>query len=402
MPTFKCTYREKSGKLVEATQLASDRNSLISKLRENNSFPISIKEVTKVSRKFSITIFRSKDKDVAVFTRQLANMLSSGIDIAKSLSFLVEYSKSPIMKKTVVQIRSEVEGGSPLWEALSHHPQIFSSLYISMVKAGETGENLEQVINNLADYTEKARETKDVINSMLVYPIILLVVGIATAVFIMSFVFPRLSFIFENMEDKSLPMITKMFMTLSVFFSKAWWIMLLLTIGAIVLFINLYKKKNFRLKVDTMIFKIPVLGEMIQKTIFVRFANILGLVLSNGVSIDESMDIACGVVENSYVLKKLSIVKRQIIQGISMSKSLGHADIFSPLMINMIAIGEETGSLDETLLKISKIYEKEIEEQTKRFISFLEPALIFILALGVGFLVTAILLPIFQMNLQIV
>jgi len=400
VPTYKCTYRDGKAKLITDVQTARDRPSLKRRLRQNNYYPISIEDISSHARPFFRHVFFSKEKEVAVFARQLSTLISSGVVLTSALQLLVEHTKHPFMKNVLIQIESKVSGGGHFWEALSEFPKVFSTLFVSMVKAGETGGHLEKVVAHLADYTEGHRATKDTLISIAVYPVFLLVVGLATLAFILGFVFPRILFIFDAIPGQSLPLATKILISISAFLSANGLIILLIGVVGAAVLAQLLRDPNMRFRLDAWIYRLPVIGELIQKIIFVRFAQIFGLILSNGISVVEALEIASGIVHNAYVAKQLEAVKRDVFQGGSLSNSLIEANIFSPLMTHVISTGEETGALDNVLQKVSESYDREVKEELKRMINLLEPTIILFIALGVGFIVTATLLPIFQMNLQ--
>jgi type II secretory pathway component PulF len=400
MVLFKYQARDKQGKFITGSRQASDRDSVIGYLRENELFPIGIEEIRSQAKRLGVVSSRLKDKEITFFTRQLCNLLDSGIPLPRSLSILVNQTKNQKLRHVIAKIKDEVSRGGYFWESLSKYPEVFSRLYVSMVKAGETGAGLEKVMKNLADFVEQKREIKNTLTSMLIYPSILLLVGIGTIFFLMTFVMPRMIFMFSDISH-SLPLITKFLIAISMFLSRYWWLLLFLFAVGIFVIKRLYSQGQGRLRFEQFLHKLPLIGETLQKVIFARFTRILGLALSNGISILDSLDVAQEVVQNQLIAKSLADVQVQVSQGSALSASLTQAKIFPPIMVDMASVGEETGHLEEALLKIAQIYDRESQEEIKRLLSLLEPILIFLLAVGVGFLVMAMLLPILQMNLQI-
>ncbi|OPX29195.1 MAG: hypothetical protein B1H08_04435 [Candidatus Omnitrophica bacterium 4484_171] len=399
MSVFKYSGRDSNGKLITGVKNADSRASVITQLRQNNIFPISIEEQKPSPKLIRLKRFRLKNKDVTVFTRQLSNLLGSGVLLRRALTILGNRIMDSEVKSIISQVNEHVVGGGSLWEALSRYPDIFSSLYVNMIKAGEASGTLDKVINSLADFYETKKELKGALVSMLIYPVILAVVGLGTVIFLMTYVIPRMLFIFEGINTP-LPLITKILIRSSLLMAKYWWLLILCALAVFVVVRSMFAKDNVRMAWDEFMLKVPFAGRIIRKLIFARFTEILGLCLSNGISILESLDIAKGVIQNKFIARKLSDVIVGVSQGTSLSASLYKAKVFPSAMLDMIAVSEEIGKPEESLSKISQTYNKEVSQEIRRFLELLEPAIIFLLALGIGFLVMAVLLPIFQINLQ--
>ena len=399
MSVFKYSGRDSNGKLITGVKNADSRASVITQLRQNNIFPISIEEQKPSPKLIRLKRFRLKNKDVTVFTRQLSNLLGSGVLLRRALTILGNRIMDSEVKSIISQVNEHVVGGGSLWEALSRYPDIFSSLYVNMIKAGEASGTLDKVINSLADFYETKKELKGALVSMLIYPVILAVVGLGTVIFLMTYVIPRMLFIFEGINTP-LPLITKILIRSSLLMAKYWWLLILCALAVFVVVRSMFAKDNVRMAWDEFMLKVPFAGRIIRKLIFARFTEILGLCLSNGIPILESLDIAKGVIQNKFIARKLSDVIVGVSQGTSLSASLYKAKVFPSAMLDMIAVSEEIGKPEESLSKISQTYNKEVSQEIRRFLELLEPAIIFLLALGIGFLVMAVLLPIFQINLQ--
>jgi len=400
MPTFKYTVRDEVGKRLNGKQDAVNRSALIRDLRQQSLFPISVEEDIALPRAIVLPNLRVRERDISLFTRQLANLLDAGVVLPRALNFLVGQTNNSQLKETVERVRDEVVSGAHFWQALAKHPQTFSALYISMVKAGEVSGSLEHVMRNLANYSERKKALEEKIISMLIYPLILLVVGAGSIVFLMTAVIPKMRFIFDDL-GATLPWASRLLMSLSVFLSHTWAFILLAIGVAGFAGYKLLRRRDMRSRWDRLMLKVPVWGDKVKKVAFARFTRILGLVLSNGVSLMEGLRIAQGVVQNEYMASRIEEVNKKVARGRPLSSSLREADIFPPLSVNMISVGEETGQLEHVLQKVSTMNEDEIQEETKRMISLLEPLLIVLLAIGIGSLVMAMLLPIFQMNFNI-
>jgi general secretion pathway protein F len=400
MSLFKYTARDKQGRFVTDVKEGPDRNSVVEDLRQNGLFLIDIEEVKVQEKKISNIFYHLKGKDVISFTRHLSNLLDSGVSLSDALSLLVRQARNPRFKDIITKISEGVAEGGYFWEGLSKYPTIFSPLYVSTVKAGEVGGNLEKVIRKLADFNEQREEIKEVLISILIYPSILLLVGIATVIFLMTFVVPKIIFIFNGMTHP-LPLITKILIVTSKFLSKNWILLLFLCVVSPLVLKKIYSQKSLRLKLDTFLYKLPFAGEILSKIIFARFCHILGLLLSNGVSLLDSLGIVQDAVQNQLIAKRLNEVRVKVSEGGSLSASMAQLKIFPPTLLDIVTVGEETGRLEESLLKIGRIYETEAKQEIKWLLGLCEPILIFMLAIAVGLLVMAILLPVMQMNLEI-
>jgi len=400
MPVFKYSARDEDGKLITGTKEADNRASVVVELRKSNIFPISIEEQKPPLKLTRLKYFRFRNKDVTVFTRQLSNLLNSGVLLPRALSILSNQIKDTEINKAISQVRNQVVKGDPFWKALLRYPDIFSSLYISMIKAGEASGTLDKVVNSLAQFHETKKELKGTLVSMLIYPLILAVVGFGTVIFLMTYVIPRMLFIFKDINTP-LPLITKILISLSLFLSKYWWLLVFCGLAIVLIVKRIFTQENVRFAWEEFLLKLPFAGQTIKKIIFARFTEVLGLCLSNGISILESLDIAGDVIQNKFIAKRLHDVRVDVSQGASLSASLSKTKVFPSVMLDMIAVSEEIGKPEESLSNISQTYNKEVSQEIRRFLELLEPAIIFLLALGIGFLVMAILLPIFQINLQV-
>ncbi len=397
MISFKYQARDKAGKYISGIEQANTRSSVIEQLRSRGLFPINVEQV-----KYSEKVEGSglSDRELVFFTRQLSNLLGSGVPLARALDLIKNQTKNHKIKQVSEVIHSEVAEGGYFWEALAKYPAIFSRVYIGMVKAAELGGDLKGVFNHLADFMERKKETRDSLVSMLVYPFIVLGTGVVTVIFLLSFVIPKMLFIFTS-NDAELPLMTKLLIALSLFFSRYWWLLFLLSIALFFAVRIMYRQEKTRLFLDQFVFQIPWIGQTLQKAVLARFSYVLGLLLSNGLSILECLDIARDVIQNKLIRLKVENVRFKVSQGSSLFASMGQENFFPQAMLDMILIGEETGGLEQSLLKIAEIYDKEMKEETKRMLTIIEPALIFFIAAIVGLLVMAMLLPIFQFNLQV-
>ncbi|MBN3041303.1 MAG: type II secretion system F family protein, partial [Candidatus Omnitrophica bacterium] len=321
MTLFKYTARDSKGNLVTGSKESSEQEALLKELRSQSIFPISINEVKPGQPKKKFYLPASRSKEVFVFTRNLANLLNSGLILPKALELLVSQSQNPKMKEILTQIRDEVSSGGHFWQALSKHPGLFSQSYISMVKAGEGGANLEKVIETLSQYSQETQEVKSESLSMLIYPLILSAVGIGTIIFMMVRVIPNMAFVFNNLEQP-LPLSTKMLMALSDLTVKYFWVLLIFLFLIVLTVKRLYYLENTRSRWDNFLLKIPFLNDFLKKIYFVRFARITGLMLSNGVNLIDALAAANEVIDNTSLRKKLSQVRDEVSSGAAFALSL--------------------------------------------------------------------------------
>jgi type II secretory pathway component PulF len=399
MEKFKYEARDKYGNRVAGVKTAVNRDQVIAQLRQSELYPINITETSS----YSINIIKGRikfnDNELIFFTRQVSNLLDSGLPLAKAILLLTNQTNNPKIKKICANLNAKISEGGYLWQAMGQYPEIFDKAYIGMVKAAELGVNMELVFENLADYLERKKDVKDSVISMLLYPIIIFIVGIITIFFLITFIVPKMAFMFDA-QQMPLPLITKLLLSTSMFLSKYWMLVLL----GVVLFIlglrQLYYQSNVKLIADRYLYKVPLIGRILGQIAFSRFSYIVGLLSSNGMSILECLDISRDVLPNQLLKKSMSSVIEKVRAGGSLSDSMKQDNVFPPVMVDMIGIGEQTGQLEKALHKVSISFDKQVKQQLKQFLNILEPAIILLVALAVGFLVGAILLPIFQFNLQ--
>jgi type II secretory pathway component PulF len=401
MPTFKYRARDKDGHLISATLQADNPSVAVALIREKQLFVISVKEASPID-KMNFPVFgrRFPEGELVFLTRQLSNLLSSGIPLSRALDLLIRHARSQRLKDVFGKVRDEVSGGGHFWEALGRHPQVFSGLYVSMIRAGETGADLDKVVLSLAGFMEGAKEVRERLISMLIYPIVLVCVGFGSIIFLMTFVMPKLIFLFEE-SGRAVPFLTRVLIAASSFMSTYWVWGLLLFIGGVFFARKFLMNEETKARAELFFLKAPFFGVLFQKIIFARLARILGLLLSNSVSILEALKVAQGVVENRVVARGLDEARAKVSQGGSLSSSLSESGVFSSVTMEMISIGEETGKLDDAFLKAADLYERESKEEIGRLLTLLEPALIFVLALGVAVLVLAMIQPILNISLEV-
>lgn len=374
----------------EAAKLVRKKNLVAFDIRAASDSPLAF--LKKLREKISVS-------EVATFTRQLSTMMNAGLPITDSLLILRSQTKGA-MQKVVAQILADVEGGSSLSLAFSKHPKVFSPTYIALLKSGEAGGVMDQVLLRLADNLEKQQEFSGKVKGALIYPAVVVVGMFVVGLVMMIFVIPRLTSLYSEF-NASLPTPTKILIGISNFLVKFWPLFLIL-IGAFLYFFQAFKKtKAGKRKIDELVFKIPVLGPLQRQVMLTELTRTLSLMVGSGVSILDGMNITAGVVNNSIISEALLDAAAQVEKGFPVAFAFGrHPDAFPFILTQMIAVGEETGKMEEVLTKVSHIFEVESDQKVKALTSAIEPLVMVLLGLGVGFLVIAVILPIYNLTSQ--
>lgn len=392
--------KDKRGQLVTGEVEASSDQAAAKLVRGRGLIVISLK----IKREFGLNLIKKfKDRitlsDVSSFTRQLATMVNAGLPITEALVILRSQAKGS-MQKMAAQILADVEGGEALSVALSRHPKIFSPTYIALVKSGEVGGVMDEVLVRLADNLEKQQEFRGKVKGALVYPAIIVIGMIVVGLVMMIFVIPRLTSLYSEF-DAELPTPTKILIGISNFTIRFWPLFLVL-FGVGLYGLSLYRKTiRGRRKTDELIFKIPVFGDLQRQIILTELTSTLSLMVGAGVSILEGLNITAGVVGNVVISDALRDAAKQVEKGFPVAFSFAkHPEAFPFILSQMVAVGEETGKMDEVLAKVSHVFEVESDQRVKTLTSAIEPLVMVILGLGVGFLVIAIILPIYNLTSQ--
>lgn len=400
MKRFNYKAKDKAGKLVTGEVEAGNLSDAAKLVRGKGFYVISI--TLKIDSPMALLKnFRERitPRDVTTFTRQLSTMINAGLPITEALLILRSQSKGP-MQKVVAQILADVEAGESLSKSMGRHTKIFSPSYIALVKSGEVGGVLDAVLVRLADNLEKQQEFAGKVKGALIYPVIIVIGMVIVSLVMMIFVIPRLTSLYAEF-NAVLPLPTRILIGISNFVIKYWFIVgALIGLGAYVF--NLYKAtKAGRRKVDEMIFKIPIFGELQKQIILTELTRTMALMVGSGVPILEALNITSGVVGNSVVSDALKDAAKQVEKGFPIAFSFArHPDAFPFILSQMVAVGEETGKMDEVLTKVSRIFEVESDEKVKGLTAAIEPLVMVLLGLGVGFLVIAVILPIYNLTSQ--
>jgi type IV pilus assembly protein PilC len=397
--TFAYKVRDKSGKLVEGQLEAENAQLVVSKLRSMGYVPIEIEQQggNNLGRDLKIPYFsdRIKLKDVSVFSRQFATMINSGLSMLRSLYILAEQTESKPLAAIVNQVRLDVERGSSLSAALARHPKAFNRLYVAMVRAGEAGGVLDSVLQRLATTIEKQVELRRKVKSAMTYPAVVSCLVLLLVTAMLLFVIPMFQGIYGQLGGK-LPVPTQILINVSNVVRNLWYIVFAGEIAAVWAFRRWINSEEGRKRWDAIKLKMPVFGGLAKKTALARFGRTLSALVRSGVPILESLDIVCETSGNWVVSEAVRDTQQQVKRGEPLSRRLEEHDVFPPMVVQMMAVGEETGALDEMLDKIADFYDQEVEATVNALTSLIEPILIVIMGVVIGGMIIALYLPMFD------
>lgn len=395
--TFTYKVRDKSGQIIEGELDADNTTVVAAKLREMGYIPVSIdkKDSGGLKREISIGGGRIKIKDLAIFSRQFATMINSGLSLLRSLNILAEQTESKALADVIREVRNDVETGGSLSASLEKHPKVFGDLYVAMVKAGETGGNLDSTLLRIAETIESQVALRTKIKSAMTYPVVVfsLVLIIVSAMLI--FVVPMFKKLYDELGGK-LPAPTQILINLSNIVKNFWWLLGLMLIGFIFGLKAWKKTEKGRMIWDTFLIKVPVFGTLFHKVALSRFSRTLAELIRSGVPILESFDIVSQTVGNKVISAAILDVQQSVREGESIARPLLEHSVFPPMVVQMIAVGEETGAIDTMLEKIADFYDQEVEAAVESLTSLIEPLLIAVMGVAVGGMVIALYMPMFN------
>ncbi len=403
MPRFNYQAMTRTGGMVSGTLEAESSAELVAKLKGSGYYPTDIsQEVLEEKGRLSALKIggRVKSSEVEFFSYQLATLLNSGVPLIRSLSVASEQINNINFRSAVDQIRNDVEHGSTLYDALGRHKKIFSDLYINIIRAGETGGVLGLVLARLADFSEKQRKLKGAVIAALFYPIILIFVGLSIGAVLTLFVIPRLSSMFTELGT-ALPWPTQVLMSITGFLRGYWWAILVVIIGAAIWLRQYSRTELGKINIDRVKLKLPLAGVIFRTAALSRFTRTLATLLENGVPILQALAIVRETIGNLVYKNIVQSSEKEVERGESLAASLQRSGKFPSLVTHMLAIGEESGNPQEMLTKLSEYYDTEMDKQLGRISNLVGPLIILVMALAVGFLVAAAILPIFEASSMI-
>lgn len=404
MAVFEYSALDASGKKVSGIIDADSAAAARQKLRAARIFPVSVHEsrageVKPERQPFSLGRRRRRIRpaEAAMLTRQLATLLGAGFPLVPALDTLLSQGRSHTFNRILAQVKDSVVAGSSFAAALARYPGTFSTLFINMVRAGETSGTLEIVLDRLAEIGEKQEELKNRIRSAMTYPLLMLAVGLLVLFFLLTYIVPSITTIFSDM-NQVLPAPTRFLIRLSALVQSGWWLLLLAVVGLVVLVRMLGKTAKGRFLIDRSLLRLPAVGALVRKMAVARFSRTLGSLLENGVVLLAALEIVKNVVGNVLLADAVASAAREVGKGQGLGNALAASRVFPDLPIQMISVGEQSGQLEAMLYKVADVYENEVQAAILRMTSLLEPVMILLMGIVVGFIVLAICLPIFEMN----
>ena len=406
MPTFTYTARSRKGEKIEATLDANDKRSALLQIEQLGLIPVSVAEknadaIKSTGKRFRLHMPEKRAKlstrDVLIFTTELSDLLASGMTLGNALNSLATRRTGKSGDKIIASLRDQIIQGASLSEALAQHPTTFSKLYASMIHAGEASGALDEVLKRLVSHYERVQETKDKVIMALVYPMIVLVMGMATLIFSIVYVIPKFKVIFEQMEQ-TLPLPTRMLISGSALTLKYGWLVIIGIIFLVIMTKRAFKTKKGELWRDRLLLRMPLIKGIVASSTYANFARTLGTLLGNGVPVLQAMGIVEQTVGNAVISRELRNAKERVTDGTTISGPLAASKVFPEMMTDMLSVGEQTGDMSGSLSHISRRYENELDRNLKIFTTALEPILIVLIAVMVGFVAISILMAVFNLT----
>jgi len=401
MSTYK--YRAKEGtKNINGVIEARGRDEAIEKIIQSGYVPVSIEEASAQddapSRGFRFTFKRIRASEIIVFTRQLSSLIRSGVPILRAISIISRQAENPYLSDLLRAVQSDIQNGASLSSALAKYPKSFSPVYIALVRSGEGSGNLQEVLGRIAQYNQKQQELFSRIRIALAYPVLMGLVGIGTICFMLTFVMPRLIRIFATLGQE-LPLATRVLIGISSWLRTEWYWILVAAALIFLIMTRGARSKTQRFLMSSLSLKVPIFGDLIRKSELARFSRTLELLIKSGITVLKGIETTTPVLKNEVIKEELYRSYEALKQGGSFGRSLERSKIFPAFMTSLIIIGEESGRLDEAMGEIATSYERDIDAMMRVLTSLLEPLVILFMGLIVGFIVIAMLLPVFQIDI---
>ena len=393
MPQYTYTARAVNGELKSATIEAPSRDDVIKQLRQLKLNVVKIDEGTANRKKRGGSI---KMRDVVIFTRQFSTMINAGLPLVQALDILAQQSENPALKEVTRQVVFDVESGNTLADAMRKHPRAFSELYVNMVAAGEAGGILDTILMRLAVFMEKNDALIRKVKGAMIYPGVIITVAAIAITVLLIFVIPTFESMFAS-ANIALPLPTRIVIGISRGLKSYWYIVVATFMGIYFAIRNYYRTPGGKLNIDKLMLKLPVLGDVLRKSAVSRFTRTLGTLISSGVSILDGLEITAKTSGNRVIQDAIMESRSSIAGGDTIAAPLKKSAVFPPMVISMIAVGEQTGGLDEMLTKIADFYDEEVDAAVSGLLALMEPVMIVFLGVVVGGMVVAMYLPIFDM-----
>lgn len=398
MYTLKYKYKaiSKIGEVEEGFYRASSKLDVVEMLKDNNYLPITVEIHRDIEVDINLFSKKTSKKDISIFCRQFHTMLNAGVNIVKSLDIIEKQTENKKLKQAIFRIHEDLQKGLSLSESMEEHSRVFPELLINMVEVGETSGELDIVMEKMATHFEKENNIERKVKNAFIYPIILSIVSLVVVVFLLTVVMPTFIGMFEN-SDSLLPGPTKLLLAISNWLVSYWYLFIGIIALGIVIIIYFGKSEIGSLYYANLKIKTPMIKTMNIKIITSRFTRTMAILLSSGVDLLQALDLVCRVVDNKVIFNKLEIVKKDVMEGFSLAMAIKKMNVFPPIVYSMIKTGEESGDLSELLSKTADFYDNEVENSMEKMTIMMEPILIIIMALVVGFIVIAMVMPMFDM-----
>lgn len=404
MPQFKYKARDDKGNLVENVAISESLLELRQQLKEKGLYLVDAEDAEKAgggALNLDLSDFMSRFakvslKDMVIFNRQFSALINAGVAMMRALSLMANQSENPKLRKILNKIKSDVEQGTSLSDAFGKHPDVFDTLYVSMIRAGETGGVLDEVLNRLAKFMEDRARLVGQVKSAMAYPAIVTILALIIFFIMLTFVLPKFSQLFQRLGS-DLPAYTQFLINISAFLRSAWLLLVIAAIvGLVILFRQVYSTDTGRYYIDDFVLKLPVFGDLMKKVAVARFTRTFGTLVRSGVPILSSLEIVEESAGNAVLGRVVAQVREEVTQGGTISDPLSRSPIFPAMVVSMISIGEETGELDAMLTKIADFYDMEVETAVAALTSLLEPMMIVVLGGMVGAVIVGMYLPLFK------
>jgi type II secretory pathway component PulF len=400
MPTFQYKAKKRTGELISGTLAAGDRRVALAELGRLGYFPLEVEAAQAEGAAQKIKGgFRARvtQRDMLMFTQQLSSLLRSGMSLSESIGALARRTQKVQLAAILTDLRKDIEQGESLSGSLAKHPKVFSNFYVNMVKAGEASGTLDEVLIRLTKHYEQSGEVKEKVVAALAYPAIIVTAMIGVMIFFMAFMVPRFAQMFKEMR-RTMPLPTRMLIAASDAFLAYWWVGALLIATAFVFYRQHARTPEGRMMLDRWKLRIPVIGSILMANALTQFARTLATLLENGVPVLGALQIVEDTISNRVIANEIREARTRVTDGTSISQPLAKGKIFPSLLIDMLAVGEESGEVVPALKNIADMYERDLAQSVKLFTTLLEPAIILVMALAVGSIVVSILLAVFDLT----
>jgi type II secretory pathway component PulF len=400
MPMFQYKAKTRAGELVSGSLAAGDRRAALAELTKLGFFPLAVDSAEADQRaqdKASSFRNRVKSRDVLMFTQQLSSLLKSGMSLSQALGTLERRSQGRALGGILSELRNGIVQGESLSDSLAKHPRVFSRFFVNLIKAGEASGSLDEVLLRLGKHQEQMAEVREKVIGALLYPLIIVAVGICTIIFFMLVMVPKFSSMFKELGT-TMPLPTRILIGISDKFVSYWWIGVVLIVAGVTIYRIRVRTPEGKLAIDTLKLRLPVFGNILMANALSQFARTLATLLENGVPVLTALQIVEDTMTNRVIANEIREARTRVTDGTSISQPLSKGKVFPPLLIDMLAVGEESGAVAPALQNIADAYEQELSRMLKIFTTLLEPVIIIIMAVVVGFIVMSILSAVFSIT----